>query len=195
MAALDAPALDLIFREARSRNGWAEAPISDDDIRAIYALYKFGPTAANSQPARVVWVRSAEAKDRLEPALDAGNKAKARGASAVAIVGYDLDFPLTMPRVFPHAPTAKDWFPDMVKREWIALRNSSLQGAYLMIAARALGWDCGPMSGFDNAAVDREFFGGTNIRSNFIVAIGMGTDEKLFARNPRLDFEETNRIL
>jgi 3-hydroxypropanoate dehydrogenase len=195
MSVLDDPSLDLIFRGARSHNGWAEAAISDAEIRAIYELYKLGPTAANSQPARVTWVRSEEAKRRLEPLLDPGNRAKSLKASAVAIVGYDLDFPGTMPRVFPHAPGAKDWFPDMTKREWIALRNSSLQGAYLIVAARALGWDCGPMSGFDNAAVDKEFFAGTNVRSNFLIALGHGTEENLYPRNPRLDFDEANTIL
>jgi len=194
MPALDDKALDLIFREARTRNGWSDAPVTEADIRAIYELAKWGPTSANSQPARAVWVSSPEAKARLEPHLSAGNRAKTMSAPVVAIVGYDLDFPDTLPRTF-HNPDAKNWFGDPVHRETTAFRNGTLQGAYLIVAARALGFDCGPMSGFDNAGVDREFFAGTRIKSNFIMAIGRGTDENLYPRNPRLPFEEANTIL
>jgi len=194
-APLDDRSLDLIFREARTRNGWAESPLTDADIRAIYDLYKMGPTALNMQPARVVWITSPEAKARLEPHLSAGNKAKTMKAGAVAIVGYDMDFPEKLPKTFPNAPAAKDWFPDPVGRETAAFRNGTLQGAYLIMAARALGFDTGPMSGFDNAGVDKEFFAGTAIKSNFIVSIGRGTDENLYPRNPRLDFEEANTVL
>jgi 3-hydroxypropanoate dehydrogenase len=194
-APLDDRSLDLLFREARTRNGWSDAPVTEADIRAIYDLYKMGPTAVNSQPARVVWVKSAEAKERLAPHLSQGNRAKTMTAPVAAIVGYDADFNEKLPRTFPHAPGAKDWFADPVARELAAFRNGTLQGAYLIMAARALGFDCGPMSGFDNDGVDREFFAGTNIKSNFIVAIGRGTDENLYPRNPRLEFDEANTIL
>jgi 3-hydroxypropanoate dehydrogenase len=194
-ALLDDHALDLIFREARTRNGWSDAPVTEADIRAIYDLYKMGPTAANMQPARVVWVTSPEAKARLEPLLQPGNKAKTMKAPVTAIIGYDMDFNEHLPRIFPNAPGAKDWFPDPVAKEVVALRNGTLQAGYLILAARALGFDCGPMSGFDNAGVDKEFFAGTAIKSNFIVSIGKGTDENLYPRNPRLTFEEANTIL
>jgi 3-hydroxypropanoate dehydrogenase len=193
MPALDDTALDLIFREARTRNGWSDAPVTEADIRAIYALAKWGPTSANSQPARVVWVSSPEAKQRLEPHLSPGNRAKTMTAPVVAIVGYDLDFPATLPRMF-HNPDARNWFGDPAHRQTTAFRNGTLQGAYLIVAARALGFDCGPMSGFDNAGVDRDFFAGTRIKSNFIMAIGRGADTP-FPRNPRLPFEEANTIV
>jgi 3-hydroxypropanoate dehydrogenase len=188
-------ALSILFREARSYNDWAAEPITQAQIEAIYELAKWGPTAANANPARFVWVASEGAKQRLAPHLSEGNRAKSMKASAVVIIGYDLDFPEMMPRLFPHAPTARFWFADMVEREKGALRNSSLQGAYLLMAARALGWDTGPMSGFDNAAVDADFFAGTNIKSNFVMSIGRGTQERLFGRLPRLDFAEANTVL
>jgi 3-hydroxypropanoate dehydrogenase len=194
-ALLDDRALDLIFREARTRNGWSDAPVTEADIRAIYDLYKMGPTAVNSQPARVVWARSPEAKARLEPHLSPGNKAKTMAAPVTAIIGYDMDFNEHLPTAFPHAPGAKDWFPDPIAKEVVAFRNGTLQAGYLILAARALGFDCGPMSGFDNAGVDKEFFAGTAIKSNFIVAIGKGTEDNLYPRNPRLAFEDANRIL
>lgn len=193
--ALDDTSLDLLFRNARTRNAWSSEPVTDDEIRAIYDLFKYGPTAVNSTPARIVWVKSGAAKERLAPHLSSGNRAKTMTAPVVAIIGQDLDFHEQLPKLFPHAPTAKDWFPTEDSRRETAFRNSTLQGAYLIIAARALGLDAGPMSGFDNAGVDKEFFAGTNVRSNFIVAIGHGTEENLFPRNPRLDFEEANTIL
>jgi nitroreductase len=192
--ALDDRALDLIFRDARTRNGWSDAPVTEADLRAIYELAKWGPTSANSQPARVVWVASPEAKKRLEPHLSPGNRAKTMTAPVVAIIGYDLDFPATLPRMF-HNPDAKNWFDKPSHRESTAFRNGTLQGAYLLIAARALGFDCGPMSGFDHHGVDRDFFAGTNIKSNFIMAIGRGTEENLYPRNPRLPFEEANTLV
>ena len=194
-AFLDDHALDLIFRHARTRNGWSDAPVTDEDIRNLYDLWKMGPTTMNSQPARVLWVKSPAAKARLEPLLAPLNRAKTMTAPVVAIIGYDLDFPEKLPKTFPHAPGAKDLFPDPAVRDVIGLRNSSLQGGYLILAARALGFDCGPMSGFDNAGVDKEFFAGTAIKSNLICAIGKGTDENLYPRNPRLDFDEANTIL
>ena len=192
---LDDAALATLFTEARSYNDWAPEPISEAQIQAIYEAAKFGPTAANGNPARYVWAVSDAAKQRLIPHLSEQNRAKSLKASAIVIIGYDLDFPEHMERLFPHAPTAKHWFNDPVEREAGALRNSSLQGAYLMLAARALGWDLGPMSGFDNAAVDADFFAGTRIKSNFITAIGRGTTNALFDRLPRFGFAEINTVL
>jgi 3-hydroxypropanoate dehydrogenase len=194
-ASLDNTALDQIFREARTRNGWADIPVTDDELRAVYDLFKWGPTAANSTPARIFWIRSEAAKTRLAPHLSGANRGKVMQAPVTAIVAYDLDFPEHLPKLFPHAPGAKDWFEDPANREATAFRNGTLQGAYLIVAARALGLDAGPMSGFDNAGVDAEFFAGTRIKSNFIVSIGHGTDENLYPRNPRLGFEEANTIL
>ena len=195
MAKLEDATLAQLFTEARSRNGWNPEPLDESVLRELYELTKFGPTAANSTPARFYFLTSPEAKERLAKLSSGSNALKIRQAPCTVIVGYDLDFPETLPKLFPHAPGAKDWFNDMTAREWGALRNSSLQGGYFMIAARALGLDVGPMSGFDNAGVDAEFFAGTNIKSNFIVSIGHGTEEGLFARNPRLDFDEAAKIL
>ena len=192
---LNDPALDQIFREARTRNGWAPDPIPEADLRAIYDLAKMGPTSANMSPARFVWVVSQAGKETLAGLSSATNAAKILAAPCTVIVGYDLDFPETLPKLFPHNLTAKHWFGDPVFRESAAFRNSSLQGAYLIVAARAMGYDCGPMSGFDNAGVDAAFFEGTKIKSNFICSIGKGTDENLFARSPRLTFEEAGRIV
>jgi len=188
-------ALDLIFREARSYNGWLDKDVSEDQIRAIYDLMKMAPTSANSQPARIVWCRSDEAKQKLaETAIDS-NKDKILTAPVVAIVGYDIDFHEELPWLFPHTD-AKSWFDgDEDGRKEGAFRNSSLQGAYLMIAARALGLDCGPMSGFDNDKVDAEFFGDNpRHRSNFICAIGYGDRTSIFERSPRPEFDKFNRI-
>ena len=195
MAKLEDATLAQLFTEARTRNGWDPAPLPEETLRALYDLVKFGPTAANSTPARFYFLTSTEARERLAQHASGSNAAKIRQAPCTVIIGYDLDFPETLPKLFPHAPGAKDWFPDPVAKEWGALRNSSLQGGYFILAVRALGLDAGPMSGFDNAAVDAEFFAGTNIKSNFIVSIGHGTDENLFPRNPRLDFDEAAKIL
>ena len=189
------PVLDRMFRTARTRNGWSDDPVPEALIREIYDLTKMGPTAANSTPARFVFVTSEEAKARLIECASGNNKAKIMQAPVTVIVGYDLDFPETLPKLFPHVPGMKDNFKDPFATETGALRNSSLQGAYLMLAARALGLDCGPMSGFDNAKVDEAFFAGTRIKSNFICSMGVGTEENLFPRLPRLDFEEACRIL
>lgn len=195
MAKLEDASLAQLFTEARSRNGWNPEPLPESVLRELYELTKFGPTAANSTPARFWFLTSEEAKERLAKLASGSNGVKIRQSPCTVIVGYDLDFPQTLPKLFPHSPGAKDWFPDPVAKEWGALRNSSLQGGYFMIAARALGLDVGPMSGFDNAGVDAEFFAGTNIKSNFIVSIGHGTEENLFPRNPRLDFDEAAKIL
>ena len=195
MAALDPAALDTLFRTARSYNDWAPEPITEAQIRDIYESAKFGPTAANSNPARFTWIVGDAARQRLLPHLNEGNRAKSLKASAVVVVGYDLDFPQHMPKLFPHMPGAKDMFDDLPQREVFALRNSSLQGAYLLLAARAHGWDTGAMSGFNNAALDADLFAGTAIKSNFLIAIGKGTTERLFDRLPRLDFAEANTVL
>jgi 3-hydroxypropanoate dehydrogenase len=195
MSVLDSAALDTIFRDARTRNGWSDKPVGEALIHELYDLFKFGPTAVNSTPARILWIKSEAAKERLAPYLSGNNKAKTMKAPVTAIIGYDVDFHEQLPKLFPHAPGAKDWFPTPESREQTAFRNGTLQGAYLIIAARALGLDAGPMSGFDNAGVDKEFFAGTSIKSNFIVSLGYGTDENLFPRSPRLDFDEANTIL
>ena len=189
------PSLDQIFRTARTRNGWVEEPLPEDLIRQIYDLAKFGPTSANISPARFVWVTSKEGKEKLAALAMPANGAKILQAPATVIIGYDLDFPDMVPKLFPHNPGAKDWFKDAAFAETSAFRNGTLQGAYLMLAARALGLDCGPMSGFSNAGVDEAFFAGTRIKSNFICSIGRGTDENLFTRSPRLTFDEANRIV
>lgn len=192
---LDDAGLDLIFRTARSYNGYSADPVSDADLQAIYDLAKMGPTAANQQPMRVVWVKSDEAKRRLSTIVSANNVAKVLGAPVTAIIGMDHDFPDTLAKVFPHT-NAKAWFEgNQPLIESSAFRNSSLQGAYLLLAARALGFDVGPMSGFDNDKVDEAFFAGTNIKSNFIATIGHGDAASIFDRLPRLDFDETNSIV
>ncbi len=194
-ARLDDAALDTVFRAARTRNGWHPEPLPEAILREIYDLAKWGPTAANSTPARFVFVTSAEAREKLASVAAAGNQAKIKQAPATAIVGYDLDFPETLPKLFPHAPRMKDSITDPALIEQMAFRNGSLQGAYLMIAARSLGLDCGPMSGFENAKVDALFFAGTRIKSNFLCSIGYGTEENLFARSPRHAFEDACRIV
>ncbi|MEM9286799.1 MAG: malonic semialdehyde reductase [Pseudomonadota bacterium] len=188
--------LDTLFREARSYNTWADTPISDVNIQAIYELMKWGPTSANCSPARFVWVRSPEAKEKLAACVSQGNTQKVLTASATVIVAHDLEFYERIPELFPHDPGAKDWFSGSAAvAEATAFRNGTLQGAYLMLAARSLGFDCGPMSGFDNAAVDDAFFAGTTVKSNFICAIGKGTTEQLFDRSPRLTFDDANQVL
>ncbi|WP_425995128.1 malonic semialdehyde reductase [Caulobacter sp. DWR1-3-2b1] len=195
MAKLDAPALAQLFTQARTRNGWKTDPLPESLMRELYDLVKFGPTAANSTPARFVFVTSPEAKARLAALSSGSNGPKILQAPVTVIIGYDLDFPETLDKLFPHAPGAKNWFGDPVAKEWSAFRNSSLQGGYFILAARALGLDVGAMSGFDNAGVDAEFFVGTKIKSNFIASIGYGTEDGLFPRSPRLDFEEAAKII
>jgi 3-hydroxypropanoate dehydrogenase len=189
------PALDQLFREARTRNGWVEETLPDALFREIYDLAKFGPTSANASPARFVWVRSPEAKQKLAGLASGTNGPKILAAPVTVIIGYDLDFAQHLPRLFPHAPDAKTWFAAPEVEQVTAFRNGSLQGAYLIIAARALGLDAGPMSGFDNAGVDAAFFAGTRVKSNFICTLGHGTEENLFPRSPRLAFDEANQIV
>ena len=185
--------LDQIFRTARTHNALG-GEVSDDTLRQLYDLAKWGPTSANMTPARLVFVKSAEAKAKLEPALDEGNRAKTMAAPVTVIVAHDEDFHEKLPYLFPHTD-AKSWFegPREGRRE-AAFRNGSLQGAYLILAARALGLDTGPMSGFDNAKVDEAFFAGTAIKSNFLINLGHGDTAKLFPRSPRLSFDEAARI-
>ena len=182
---------DLIFRNARSYSYWLDKPVDDALLRQVYDLAKMGPTSANMCPLRIVFVKSPEAKERLKPALNAGNVQKVMTAPVTAIFGMDIHFYEKLSQLFPHAD-ARSWFKDLPEPvlEYVALRNSSLQGAYFMLAARSLGLDCGPMSGFNNAKVDAEFFAGTTIKSNFLCALGYGDASKLHPRSPRLTFEE-----
>ncbi|HEY2179203.1 MAG TPA: malonic semialdehyde reductase [Caulobacteraceae bacterium] len=192
---LEAAARDQLFREARTRNGWTDRTVSDAQLRELYDLMKFGPTSANCCPGRYVWVRSDDGKRRLSELASPNNAPKILAAPVTVIIGYDLDFADQMPRLFPaRAELMQQFFADPAVAEVTAFRNGSLQGAYLILAARTLGLDCGPMSGFDNAGVDQEFFAGTRIRSNFICSLGYGSDENLFPRNPRLSFEDTGRL-
>lgn len=187
-------ALDQLFRSARTYNAFS-GEIDDATLHRLYDLLKWGPTAANACPARFVFVRSADAKARLAPALDAGNRDKTLAAPVTVIVGYDMAFYEKLPVLFPHTD-ARSWFagkPEAVL-ETAAMRNGSLQGAYLILAARSLGLDTGPMSGFDNAKLDAAFFAGTSIRSNFLVNLGQGDPTSLFPRSPRLGFDEACRI-
>ena len=184
-------ALDLIFREARTRNGWEDRDVSRTLMQAVYDLTKMGPTSANCSPARFVFITSKEAKERLKPHLSAGNIAKTMAAPCCVIIAYDLEFAKQLPKLFPHTD-ATNWFNGI--EEETAFRNGTLQGGYLMIAARALGLDCGPMSGFDQDGVNKEFFSGTSYKANFLCNIGYGTDENLFARSPRLSFDEACEI-
>ena len=187
--------LDILFREARTHNGWLDKPVSDTLLQAIFELAKMGPTSANCSPMRVVFVKSREAKERLRPALSAGNMEKTMTAPVTAILAYDLEFYEHLPKLFPQTD-ARPWFtgkPELIQAT--AFRNGSLQGAYFITAARALGLDCGPMSGFDNAKVDAEFFPDGKVKSNFLCNVGYGDPSKLFPRNPRFAFEEVCRIV
>ena len=188
-------ALDQLFRSARTRNAWRSETLPQSLLHELYNLMKWGATAANTTPARFIFVTSDEAKEKLSSVAAGNNQAKIKQAPATVIVGYDLNFPETLDKLFPHVPNMKDNFTDPVAVQEGAFRNGSLQGAYLMLAARALGLDCGPMSGFDNAKVDALFFAGTKIKSNFLCSIGHGSDENLFPRLPRLDFDEACQIV
>lgn len=188
-------ALSQLFLDARTHNAWQERELPDGLLRELVDVLKMGPTSANCSPARFVFVKSKEAKKRLEPFLDEGNRAKTMAAPACAIIGYDLTFYESLPTLFPQAD-ARSWFAGKPKHiETTAFRNGSLQGAYLILAARALGLDCGPMSGFDNAGVDREFFAGSEIKSNFLCNLGYGDPKGLRPRNPRLAFDEMARVV
>jgi 3-hydroxypropanoate dehydrogenase len=196
MTALAPAALDTIFRNARTQNGFLPRPVEPEQLRALHELMKWGPTTMNTQPARLVFVVSKEGKERLRPALSPGNLDKTMAAPATAIVAHDLEFYTHLPRVFPNNPNAKSFFEGKTEHvERTALRNGSLQGAHLIVAARALGLDCGPMSGFDNAKVDAAFFPEGKVKSNFLCNLGYGDPAKVFPRNPRLAFDEACKIV
>lgn len=193
--AINDEALDIVFRGARTQNKWQDKSISPALLMAAYDLARMGPTSANMSPARFVFVVSKQAKERLKPFLSEGNRDKTMAAPVTAIIGYDVQFAEFLPKLFPHAPDAKNWFSNPAVAEINAFRNGTLQGAYFIIAARAVGLDCGPMSGFDNAGVDREFFPEGRVKSNFLCNVGYGDSGGLFPRSPRLSFDEACRIV
>ncbi len=189
-------ALDQLFREARSYNGWLDKPVSEKQIAQIYELLKMGPTSANCQPGRFIWVTSQDQKVKLAELASDGNKEKVLAAPATVIIGYDVDFHEELPWLFPHTD-AKSWFTgDKDKREETAFRNSALQGAYLMLAARAIGLDCGPMSGVDLDGVTKAFFADKpNVKADWICSVGYGDPSSVFGRSPRPDFGTFNQIV
>lgn len=192
---LDQTVFDQLFLNARSQNAWQDRDIPDETLGKLFNIVKMGPTSANCSPARYVFVKSQAAKQRLEPHLSDGNTSKVMTAPVCVIIGYDLEFYEHLPRLFPHTD-AKSWFTSSEElANQTAFRNGSLQGAYLIIAARALGLDCGPMSGFDLHGVDKEFFAGTKIKTNFLVSLGYGDPSALFDRSPRFDFEDIASII
>lgn len=188
-------ALDILFRNARTHNKWQLKPVTPQMLMAAYDLMRMGPTSANCSPARILFCMSKESKERLKPYVGAGNLAKTMAAPVTAIIAYDLRFAEKLHKLFPHEPGAKDWFNDPRHAETTAFRNGTLQGGYFILAARAIGLDCGPMSGFDNAGVDKEFFPSGDIKSNFLCNLGYGDPAGLFPRSPRLPFDEACKIL
>lgn len=199
---LDEAGRDLLFRTARTHNVWLPRLVAERTLRELYELLKWGPTSANTSPMRLIFLTTPEAKERLRPALSPGNVDKTMTAPVTVIIAYDYNFAAKLPQLFPHNPRVRDSFstPDAV--ETTARRNGTLQAAYLIIAARAVGLDCGPMTGFDPATVDREFFGerqtflpGADLRSDILCNLGYGDRSRLFPRNPRLDFEEACTFL
>lgn len=188
-------ALSQLFHEARTHNAWLRKDVPDTLLHELVGLVELGPTSANCSPARFVFVKSLEAKERLKPYLSEGNQEKTMQAPVCAIIGHDLDFYEHLPQLFPHT-NAKSWFegkPEKIAQT--AFRNGTLQGAYLVMAARTLGLDCGPMSGFDNGGVDEAFFAGTNVKSNFLCNLGYGNGSALLPRSPRFDFDQIARIV
>ncbi len=195
MSTLDAAGQKLLFIEARTHSAWLDKPVDEELLKQIHDLCKFGPTSVNCCPMRIVFVKSKEAKEKLKPCLAEGNVAKTMAAPVIALIAMDMEFYEKLPRLFPHTD-ARSWF--VGNEDYItstAFRNSSLQGAYFMLAARALGLDCGPMSGFDNAKLDEAFFSGTKFKSNFICSLGYGDASKLYPRSPRFEFDEVNTIV
>ncbi|WP_116365281.1 malonic semialdehyde reductase [Parahaliea mediterranea] len=192
---LDDPALDQLFRQARSHNGWQDKPVPGALLEELYRLSSWGPTSMNCSPARFVFVRSQAARDKLLPALAPANVDKVSAAPVTAIIAQDERFYEQLPRLFPHRDAAPLFRNNAALAQATAFRNATLQGAYLMMAARALGLDCGPLSGFDNAAVDAAFFSGTAYHSNFLCCLGYGQTEQLFQRLPRLDFNSACQVL
>jgi len=207
---LNDAALDALFRKARTHNAWLDKPVSDDLLRKLYDLMKWGPTSANCCPARILFLRTPEAKQRLAPALAPGNLEKTMKAPVTAIIAHETKFYEQLPRLFPHNPGAREWFSNSPElAEITAFRNGTLQGGYFILAARSLGLDCGPMSGFDNAQVDEEFFPAGkakaesdqevplsgHVKSNFLCNLGYGDPSKLLPRSPRLEFDEACKLL
>jgi 3-hydroxypropanoate dehydrogenase len=191
---LNDTALDTLFRAARTQDGWLDKPVTDEQLKQIYDLMKWGPTSANCSPARIVFVKSAEAKEKLLTCMNAGNHEKTRSAPVTAIIGMDLEFYEKLDRLFPHTD-ARSWFAgNQPNIEATAMRNSSLQGGYFIMAARALGLDCAPMSGFNPDKMNEAFFAGTPVKVNFVCSLGYGDPAKLHKRNPRLPFDEVCRI-
>jgi 3-hydroxypropanoate dehydrogenase len=192
---IDEAGRDTLFRNARTQNHWLDQPVADDELRTVYDLLKWGPTSANSSPARFLFLRTQEAKERLRPALSPGNVEKTMAAPVVAIVAYDPKFYEDLPRLYP-AADARSWFANSEElAATTAFRNGTLQGAYLILACRAAGLDCGPMSGFDNARADAEFLLAMGWKSNFLINIGHGDRGREYPRSPRLDFDEACRLL
>ena len=190
IVALDENGLDLLFREARTHNAWTDRPVTDEQLKTLYDLVINGPTSGNCLPSRFIFLRSQEAKERLVPALNPGNVPKVEAAPVVAMIGYDPMFWEHLPRLFPHRDTAGRFRDNPANAEIAAFRNGTLQGAYLILAARAMGLDTGPMSGFNNQAVDEEFFAGTTVKSNFLCCLGYGDESGLFEKLPRFEFDE-----
>lgn len=194
MTMLDKIALDTLFSEAHTHNGWVDRPVPDDLLRQLWDLVKMAPTASNCLPARIVFVRSKEAKEKLKPALSPGNVEKTMAAPATAIIAYDLEFYENLPKLYPQVDMKKNFVGKPEAAMTAAFRNGSMQGGYFILAARALGLDCGPMSGFDNAKVDEAFFPGGKVKSNFLCNLGYGDIAKVRPRNPRLTFDEACKI-
>ena len=193
---LDQSALDQLFCAARTHNAWQKRPVEDELLLRVYNSMRMGPTSANCSPARIVFVKSKEAKEKLKPALSGGNLAKTIAAPVTAIIGYDMHFYEKMGQLFPHDLSARSWFDKDEQTAFsAAFRNGTLQGAYLLLSARAYGLDCGPMSGFDNEMVDKLFFAGTHIKSNFLCNLGYGDPAGIFPRSPRLSFDEACSII
>ena len=195
VAPLSAEQLDLLFLQAGSHNGWLDVPVSDTEIQVLYDIVKMGPTSMNCSPARFVFVRTAEAKERLRPAMSAGNVEKTMTAPVIVIIGYDLDFPEYLPQLFPHTD-GRQFFvgkPDHIATT--AFRNGTLQGAYLILAARSMGLDCSPMSGFDHQKLDAEFFAGSRTKSNFLCGLGRGDSRRDVQRRSRLSFSQACELI
>ncbi|HEX7642182.1 MAG TPA: malonic semialdehyde reductase [Burkholderiaceae bacterium] len=187
--------LATLFTEARTHNGWLDKPVTDAELQQAYELAKWGPTSANCSPMRIVFVRSAAEKEKLVPCMLPGNQEKTKAAPVTAIIGMDMEFYEKLPQLFPHAD-ARSWFVgNQALSDATAFRNSSLQGAYFMLAARAVGLDCGPMSGFDADKVNAAFFAGTSVKVNFICNLGHGDATKLFGRSPRMTFDEACKVV
>jgi 3-hydroxypropanoate dehydrogenase len=196
MSKADQASIDLVFSNARSQNGWTDQPVTDDELRAVYEIAKWGPTSMNTQPARFLFLRTPEAKARLLPCMSPGNQNKTSTAPVVAIIGHNMEFYTELVKNFAHNPNARAVFEGKEAMiQGTAFRNGTLQGAYLMVAARMQGLDCGPMSGFDAAKVDAEFWAGTPVKTNFIVGIGHGDAAKVMGRLPRYAFDEACKLL